>query len=205
MKKGTAMKKTITTLVILTLIGSVTAPQAAAQGTVNPAIKEALTEALSGPDGEYAAYAEYTAIIEKFGEVLPYVNIRGAEERHINALKGHFEKYGLPVPENKYLGKITVPASLAEAARAGVTAEQRNVAMYDKLLAKVKDNPDLTQVFSNLQSASRDRHLPAFQATAEGKTPACCCGGGGGRGQGQGWGRGPCGRQNNAQPEQPKP
>jgi len=200
------MKNTIKTLALLALIGLVPAPQFAAQGTVNPAIKEALTEALAGPDGEYAAYAEYSAIIKKFGEVLPYVNIRGAEERHINALKGHFEMYGLPVPENKYLGKITVPASLVEAAKAGVVAEERNVAMYDRLLAKVKDNPDLQRVFTNLQSASRDHHLPAFKAAAEGKTPGCCCGGGGGqgKGRGQGSGRGACVRQGQVTPGQPQ-
>lgn len=129
--------------------------------------KEALLQALTGPEGEYAAYALYTAIIEKHGQVQPYVAIRDAEARHIAALQRQLEKYGVPMPANTYLGNVTAPQSLEEAARSGIQSEEKNVALYERLLAKVKDYPDLTRVFSHLQAASRENHLPILKAAAE--------------------------------------
>lgn len=35
--------------------------------------------------------------------------------------------------------------------------------MYNRLLVLVKDYPDVQQVFLNLQQASQQNHLPAFQ------------------------------------------
>jgi hypothetical protein len=132
------------------------------------ALREALTEALAGPEGEYAAQEAYRVIIANHGEVLPYANIIRAEGRHIEALKSQFQKYGLPVPENTHFGKVAVPESLAEAARQGVASEKANVAMYDRLIDKVKAYPDVVAVFQNLQRASRENHLPAFEAAVQG-------------------------------------
>jgi hypothetical protein len=49
--------------------------------------------------------------------------------------------------------------------------------MYDRLLARAADYPDLVRVLGNLQRASRDHHLPAFQAAAagDGQCPASGC------------------------------
>ena len=41
-------------------------------------------------------------------------------------------------------------------------AEIADAALYDELL-KVTDNADLIQVFKNLQRASLNAHLPAFE------------------------------------------
>lgn len=157
-------------------------------------VKEVLLEALAGPDGEQAAYAEYAAIIKKHGEVAPYVFIQQAESRHIEALTRQFEKYGLDAPKNKYLGKIKSPVKLVDAAKQGIEAEEKNVAMYDRLLAKAKDYPDLTRVFTNLQRCSREMHLPAFKAAVEqnGQLDVSAASGRG-SGCGQGCGMG-CGR-----------
>ncbi|MCI0539790.1 MAG: hypothetical protein L0Z50_31670, partial [Verrucomicrobiales bacterium] len=46
-------------------------------------------------------------------------------------------------------------------------AEERNVALYDRLLSKVKAYPDLTLVFTNLRRASQENHLTAFKAAVE--------------------------------------
>jgi hypothetical protein len=185
--------KTLILSLSLVMLGA----SATTRGATDAAVKDVLMTALTGPDGEYAAYAEYTAIIEKHGQVAPYVNIREAEARHINALKRQCEKYGVAIPENSYLGKITAPTNLVEAAKQGVVAEERNVAMYDALLAKAKDYPDLTRVFSNLQRCSQEMHLPAFKAAAEGKTvPTCGAGRGNGQGRGPGGG---CGRHRHGQ------
>ncbi|HYG36255.1 MAG TPA: hypothetical protein VEC99_15795 [Clostridia bacterium] len=205
----------VTAVVFSLLIGQFTVLAQAQRGgqrlrsqppAVTSVVQQALLEALTGPDGEYVAYAEYAAIIEKFGEVQPYASIIHAEERHIAALKRQFEVRGLTVPENPYLGKIQVPATLEEAAEQGVAAEERNVALYDQLLTQVKDQPGLVKVFTHLQFASREHHLPAFKAAlAKGgqlEPGEFTCGMGGSQqrggpppwagGRGQGLGRGSC-------------
>lgn len=133
----------------------------------------ALHEAL---DDEYHAWATYDQVIRDFGEVLPFSNIREAEARHIEALHGLFARYGLPVPENTWPGKVERYASLQAACAAGVTAEIANGEMYDRLMAATQ-RTDILTVLRNLQAASQQRHLPAFQRCAEG-------GGRGGCGQG---------------------
>jgi hypothetical protein len=152
------------------------------------AAERALTQALAGPDGEYAAHAEYAAIIQKFGQVQPYASIIRSEECHIAALKRHFEMRGMALPEDPYAGSAQPPATLKEAAQAGVAAEERNVAMYEELLAQAKGQPDLERVFTHLQWASREHHLPAFKAAvANGgqlQPGEFMCGMGGGQGRG---------------------
>jgi hypothetical protein len=130
--------------------------------------KNALLEALTGPEGEYAAYAMYTAVIEKYGEVEPYVSIRKAEAKHIAALKRQLDRYGVDYPaENPYLGQVSAPESLEAAAKAWAEGEVANVALYDRLMEAVAGYPDLTQVFGHLRAASQERHLPAFTLAAE--------------------------------------
>jgi hypothetical protein len=162
----------INTTILITGLVAVAQPQRGAEkltpkATVpDPAAEQALTQALAGPDGEYAAHAEYAAILQKFGEVLPYAAIIRAEECHIAALKRHFEMRGLTVPEDTFTGQIQAPATLKEAAEVGAAAEERNVAMYDQLLAQAKGQRDLERVFTCLQWASREHHLPALKAAA---------------------------------------
>jgi hypothetical protein len=131
-------------------------------------VKEAVLEALMGPEGEYAAYATYAAILEKYGEVNPFANIMESEARHIESLKRILDRYGVPYPsENLCIGMIEAPDSLAEAAQAGVDTEIANVALYEQQLEAVGEYPDILKVFLNLQSASQEKHLPAFQRAAE--------------------------------------
>jgi len=133
-------------------------------------VKDALLEALTGPDGEYAAYAMYTAVIDTYGDVEPYVTIREAEARHIAALERQLDKYGIEYPtENPYLGTAEAPASLQEAAIAWAEGEVLNVELYDRLIATipVSSYPDIVRVLNNLRSASLEAHLPAFQAAAD--------------------------------------
>lgn len=125
----------------------------------------AVWEALMGPDGEYANRARYGAVIDKFGSVQPYANVKAAEDQHITALIRQLQRYGAEIPANPYLGKVTAPADLQSAARAAVAGEQANVAMFDKLLTRVTDT-GLTRVFTNLRRASLETHLPLFEAAA---------------------------------------
>jgi hypothetical protein len=134
---------------------------------VNIGSNEAIAwEALMSPVGEYAASAMYQAVIDKFGQVEPYVTIRVAEERHISALIRQLDRYGVKVPANPYLGAVVAPAKLQTAAEAWAIGEIENVTMYDNLLGKSSDS-NLNRVLTNLRASSQDSHLPLFEAAAE--------------------------------------
>ena len=141
-------------------------------------LQRALDEALND---EYKARATYRAIIGRFGPVRPFVNIVEAEQHHTDALLPLNEKHGLPMPSDDWPKRITVPESVESACRLGIEAEIANADMYDRLLEQTRDYPDVQAVFRNLQRASQENHLPAFQRCAER--------GGTGKGQGRkrGW------------------
>lgn len=124
---------------------------------------QVLVEAL---DDEYLAYTTYDQVIEDFGPVRPFINIREAEGRHIEALTGLFERYGVPIPENPWPGRVDRYASTGAACEAGVEAEIANGEMYDRLIRNTS-KPDIIAVLKNLQAASQLRHLPAFQRCVE--------------------------------------
>lgn len=144
--------------------------------------RQVLAEAL---DDEYKAYATYDQVIKDFGNVRPFSNIREAEGRHINALLTLYRKYGLSIPDNTWPEKVPRYKTIAEACEAGVAAEIENGAMYERLLQQT-ERADIRAVLENLQAASQQRHLPAFQRCAGGNGSA-----GSGRGRGRGRGRGP--------------
>lgn len=126
---------------------------------MNQNIVDALKEAL---DDEYKACATYRKVIEAFGPVRPFINIVEAEERHVAALLRQFERLGITPPGDEWTDRIEAPESLASACEAAIAAEIENGAMYDRLLAAV-DDPAVRNVLENLQSASQERHLPAFR------------------------------------------
>jgi hypothetical protein len=151
--------------------------------TLTPAEVAALHEAL---DDEHKSWAIYRQVLDDFGEVRPFANIVHAEARHIEALTRLFERYGVEVPSNPWVGRVERYGSLQEACEAAVQAEIDNDALYEDLSATTT-RPDILRVFGRLQEASRERHLPAFQR--------CASRGGAGRGPGGGGrGRGPGGR-----------
>lgn len=119
-------------------------------------------------DDEYRAFATYDRVIQDFGPARPFINIRDAEARHIQALLSLFARYGLQVPPNPWIGKTPHYPSLEEACKAGVEAEIDNASLYDRILASTT-RPDIIQVYRALQEASQERHLPAFQRHANGR------------------------------------
>lgn len=129
---------------------------------------QALNEAL---DDEYRALATYDQVIADFGEVPPFINIREAEKRHIEALCRLFARYGLSVPENPWPGNVGHYASLQGACETAVAAEIANAKIYERLL-KATERPDILKVFRNLQTASQENHLPAFRRGAK-EFPSC--------------------------------
>ncbi len=131
--------------------------------TLNESEVAALNAAL---DDEHHAWATYDQVIRDFGLVRPFSNIRDAEARHIDALLGLFERYGLPVPTNPWPGRVERYPTLHDACVAAVAAEIANAALYERLLASTT-RPDILAVFGNLQEASQQRHLRAFQRCVE--------------------------------------
>lgn len=121
-------------------------------------LKDRLTLALLD---EYKSRATYAKVIEKFGPVRPFVNIHEAEGRHVEALIRLFEAYGIEVPVDHWPSHVTIPETLTEACRQAIEGEEDNMTMYDRVLAETPE-PDVRRVLLHLQSASRDRHLPAF-------------------------------------------
>ena len=133
-------------------------------------------------DDEYKAYATYDGVIEDFGEVTPFTNIREAEGRHIAALLNLYEKYDLPVPDNPWLGRVDHYDSIEAACQAGVEAEIANGSMYDRLI-QMTQRDEILNVLNNLQAASQQRHLPAFQRCVERRNAGGRHWRGGGRGR----------------------
>ena len=154
----------------------------------------ALHEAL---EDEHQSWSIYDQVIQDFGEVRPFINIRDAEARHIEALTRLFVRYGVPMPENTWPGTVERYSSVQAACEA---AEIANGDLYERLF-KSELRPDILTVLTNLQDASLERHLPAFQRCAQGgagqgsgqgngRGAGGGCGAGGGGGQGRGRGRG---------------
>mgnify|MGYP001817906771 CR=1 FL=1 len=115
----------------------------------------------SALEDERDAEDTYAAVMTKHGEMRPFANIIHAERRHQQELIALFESYGIEVPK-RHAKAIEVPTTIAGACRQAIEAETRNIAMYDKLLAGIEQE-DIRQTFLRLQTASRDRHLPAFE------------------------------------------
>lgn len=148
---------------------------------MNEKLASILNEAIQD---EYKARALYQKVIEKFGEVRPFSNIVEAENRHIQALLPLFELHDLPVPPDDWGSRVEAPSTLLEACQQGVEAEIENMEMYSRLLEQSEDFPEVQAVLRELQRASKENHLPAFQRCVErGGTPGRS---GGRRGRGCG-------------------
>lgn len=126
-------------------------------------------------DDEYMAFSTYDQVISDFGEVRPFINIRDAEGRHIEALHTLFMNYGLSIPENTWPGRVQRYPTLQAACEAAVNAEVANGEMYERLLSMTR-RPEILGVLRNLQEASQQRHLPAFERCANKSLNADCGG-----------------------------
>ena len=178
------MKAKLTLAILAVLAVALTLPLAA--GELSPSTREALLAAL---DDERRAQATYHAILDRFGDVMPFAHIVQAEGRHAAEVIVLLEAYGVPVPADPWPEReIEVPDTLQAACAAGVESEIANVALYDRWLETI-DEPDIRTTFERLRMMSQERHLRAFTRCAEG-------GGGAGRqmmgrqGQGKGMGAG---------------
>lgn len=137
-----------------------------ASAAESPTLPDAVVKAITaGLMDEYHAYNTYQAIIDEFGKVRPFLNIQKAEAQHIAALKAVFAQYGVAIPAQPRVELLTF-TSVVEACQAGAAAEIANYALYDGMLAAVKDYPDITRVITALRNASEYNHLSAFERCA---------------------------------------
>jgi len=170
MKKSALTLAFVLGLVGLSLVSAQNAlplyGNAAAKADANLTVESMLTYAIQD---EFLARAEYVAIMAKFGQMSPYTNIKKAEEQHIAWLKDMFASFKLALPADGAAPYIHAPATLKEAAQAGVQAEIDNIAMYERFLAQpVLRDPryaTVVDLFTRLRNASQN-HLAAFQKQA---------------------------------------
>ena len=122
--------------------------------------KDALTQAILE---EYGALNLYNSVIAEFGNISPFYRIARSEQQHVNALIRQAAKYGVTIPENPGMAEDIAFDSISEACAAGTAAEIADAALYDKLKT-VTTHIDILLVYTSLQNASLNNHLPAFQA-----------------------------------------
>ncbi len=122
--------------------------------------KDALSQAILE---EYGALNLYNSVIAEFGNITPFYRIARSEQQHVNALIKQATKYGVTIPENPGLTEDVAYYSISEACAAGTAAETADAALYDELKT-VTTHSDILLVYTTLQNASLNSHLPAFQA-----------------------------------------
>jgi hypothetical protein len=143
------------------------APTPTATATSTPVSANVISALNASLDDERKAVATYEAIIAKLGPVAPFENILAAERRHVESLLPLYTVRGLDIPDDIWAGNGTAADTVQENCALGVIGEIDNIAMYDNLIASLTaDDQDIIDVFLVLQAASRDNHLPAFQACA---------------------------------------
>jgi hypothetical protein len=121
-----------------------------------------------GLEDEYLAKAEYELIIDHFDVSRPFTNILKAEENHIVALERLYEAYAIELPTVDPEEHTLLPASVDVAFETGVTAEIKNIEMYESFLEQ--DLPeDIRFTFEALKNAS-ENHLEAFERNSEPRT-----------------------------------
>ncbi|WP_026803437.1 ferritin-like domain-containing protein [Aliarcobacter lanthieri] len=112
---------------------------------------------------EFEAYETYSRIIEKFGNITPFINVKEAEAVHYSVLIQLMQKYNIEVPINDFsTAIINIPNTIIECCELGVAGEINNISMYNNLLSFAVDS-DIIDVLFKLQAASYNNHLPAFR------------------------------------------
>lgn len=114
-------------------------------------------------EDELLARDKYITIMNKFGEIKPFSNIKKAEYTHIDLLLSLFKKYNIEQVEVYETSPFT--GTLKEAFEVSIEAETANIEMYDRFLNQEQEeelNDDVRDAFEKLKSAS-EKHLEAFK------------------------------------------
>jgi hypothetical protein len=113
---------------------------------------------------ERKAETVYRRVITDFGPVAPFAFIAEAEAQHVEAIAQLFERRGFATPESIWNpGNVPVYASITAACAGGVATEIEDGALYEGYLSRDDLPSDVVNVFTHLQAASLENHLPAFE------------------------------------------
>ncbi len=132
------------------------------QGSREPLSDAEIEGLVRAIEEEFGAQALYQSVLDKFGNVSPFNDIVLSEARHASALINQAQKYGIPVPEFPSIEGLSAFKTVDEACQAGVDAEIADAELYDELMS-FTTNSALIRVYTNLQKATLDSHLPAFE------------------------------------------
>jgi len=135
-------------------------PTSPSPATLTVEVRAALDRSIQD---EYRSETTYQGVVNDLGQLLPFVNVLTAEQRHSAKIAELFTRYGLTPPPSAWtLATVSHYGTVTDACRAAATAERANIAMYDELL-RLDLPSDVRQVFTNLRAASLQNHLPAFE------------------------------------------
>ena len=82
---------------------------ASAADALPQAVQDALTSALMD---EYHAEAFCAAVLDRFGQVLPFANVIRAEQNHARIIATLMTTYGMAVPDNTLLDSAEIAAAV---------------------------------------------------------------------------------------------
>lgn len=112
---------------------------------------------------EQTAEMLYRSVLASFGaDTQPFALIASAEARHVDALLQLFARRSLAATSWTPVAFPGYP-TLAAACAAGVAAERADATFYAPYLGRTDLPQDVRNVFTNLQAASLENHLPAFE------------------------------------------
>jgi len=137
----------------------------ACTGPVGPDPADIATILTVAVQEEYMAEMLYRSVLGTFGpDTAPFALILQAEVRHVAAIQALFARRELAPPASAWSPASFAPfADLAAACAGGVAAETEDAAFYTPYLERDDLPLDVRNVFTNLQRASLENHLPAFE------------------------------------------
>jgi len=133
-------------------------------GPVGPDPADVLAMLGDAIQEEYKAENLYRSVLEDYPGSFPFAAIIESEVRHAEALRMLFTRRQHTPPASLWTPASFEPfGSIPAACAGGVDAETKDAAFYTPYLQRTDIPQDVRNVFTNLQAASLENHLPAFQ------------------------------------------
>lgn len=134
---------------------------------------DALKLLLEALEDRRRAWAAWHQAAEAFGP--PFEKLEASAARQREAFAALFAAHGLPLPPEPPTSTRPPFASRAEACQWCAAAERATLERCERLL-DVTRQVELATLFRQLQTASRERHLPALERCADAGRPRQRCG-----------------------------
>jgi len=120
-----------------------------------PDLKNILQDALND---EYTARDSYQAVLDTYGNILPFSRIVKAEQKHVAAIERIAERYEIELIQPTE--QITAPGSIEDSIAMAIDIEETDIKQYQELI-DMGLPADVTRMFTNLLKGS-ENHLKAF-------------------------------------------